>query len=66
MWFATIEWHNRGSQGDLQFELKMKTMTWWKRVNLSVVGTCVVDAYLVFKSAACNESNTQRDIYTEL
>jgi hypothetical protein len=41
-------------------------VTWWKRVNLSIVGMCVVNAYLVFKSVACNESVTQRDFYIEL
>jgi hypothetical protein len=58
--------HNRCRQDDLQLEHKVKSLTWWKRVNLSVVGMCVVDAYLVFKSVAPNESITQRDFYIEL
>jgi hypothetical protein len=37
-----------------------------EEVNLSVVGMCVVDAYIVFKSVARNESITQRDFYIEL
>jgi hypothetical protein len=37
-----------------------------ERVDLSIVGMCVVDAYLVFTSAACNENIAQRDFYFEL
>jgi hypothetical protein len=60
-----IDGHNRCRQDALQLEHKAKTMR-WKRVNLPVFGMCVADAYLVFKSVACNESITQRDFYIEL
>jgi hypothetical protein len=58
--------HNRCRQDDLKLERKVKSLMWWKRVNLSVVGMCVVDAFLVFKSVAPNESITQRHFYIEL
>jgi hypothetical protein len=58
---AMIDRHNRCRQDDLQLEHKVKSLTWWKTINLSVVGICIGDAYLVFKSVARNESNTQRD-----
>jgi hypothetical protein len=61
-----IDRYNRCRQDDLQLERKVKTMPSWRRVNLFILGMCVVDAYLVFKSAACNESITQRDFYLEL
>jgi hypothetical protein len=63
---AMIDRHNRCRQDDLQLEYKVKSLTCWKRVNLFVVGMRVVDAYLVFKSVARNESITQRDFYIEL
>jgi Transposase IS4 len=45
---AMIDRHNRYRRDDLQLEHMVKTMTWWKRVNLSILGMCVVDAYFVF------------------
>jgi hypothetical protein len=62
---AMIDRYNRCRQDDLRMEHKVKSLTWWKRVNLSVVGMCAVDAYLVFKSVARSESITQRDFYIE-
>jgi hypothetical protein len=59
-----IDRHNRCRQEDLQLEHKVKTMTWSRRVNLSILEMCIVDAYLVFKSVACNKRITQR--YFEL
>jgi hypothetical protein len=61
-----IDRQNRCRQDDLQLEHKLKYLTLWKTVNLSVVGTCVMDAYLLFKSVARNKSSTQRDFYIEL
>jgi hypothetical protein len=61
-----IDRHNWCRQDDLQLEHKVKTMTLSKRVNLSVLGMCVVDTYLVLRSVACNERITQRDFYIEL
>jgi hypothetical protein len=62
---AMIDMHNRCRPDDLQLEHNEKSLTGWRQVNL-VVGMCVVDAYLVFKSASPNESITQRYFYIEL
>ena len=42
-----IDQHNRLRQSALMLETKLKTIQWWRRVNNSVFGMCVVDAYLI-------------------
>lgn len=64
---AKIDQHNRCRQKDLQLERKIGTLDWSMRVNLSLVGMCVVDSWLAFK--ACKGSRCmvdQRDFYNKL
>jgi hypothetical protein len=49
---AAIDRHNRSRQDDLMLERKLGTMFWNTRVNLTIFGICVVDAYYVAKG--CN------------
>ena len=40
---AEIDCHNRQCKDDLELERIVKTVTWWKRVCMSVFGMIVVD-----------------------
>ena len=42
-----IDQHNRLRQSSIMLETKLKTVQWWRRVNNSLFGMCVVDAYLM-------------------
>ncbi len=42
---AKIDQHNRRRQDDLQLERKVNTNDWLKRVNMSIFGMVVVDAF---------------------
>ena len=42
-----IDQHNRLRQSSVMLETKLKTVVWWRRVNLSLFSMCVVDAYLM-------------------
>jgi Transposase IS4 len=44
---AKIDQHNRYRQAALALERKLKTKVWWRRVNFSIFGMCVVDSYLL-------------------
>jgi hypothetical protein len=46
---ASIDRHNRSRQDDLMLETKVETKDWSVRVNLSLFGMCVIDAYYVAK-----------------
>ena len=46
-----IDQHNRLRQASLMLELKLKTTLWWRRVNMSLFGMCVVDAYLLAQAS---------------
>ena len=43
----SIDQHNHCRQDDLSIERKLGTWDWSKRVNLSIVGMCVVDSWFV-------------------
>ena len=45
---AYIDLHNRQHQGDLELERIVKTVTWWKRVCISVYWVIVVDTANVY------------------
>jgi Transposase IS4 len=42
-----IDQHNRLRQASLMLETKLKTVLWWRRVNISIFGMCVVDSFLL-------------------
>lgn len=44
---AHIDRHNRYRQDDLRLEQKLGTHDWSLRVNLSVLGMCIVDSWLL-------------------
>ena len=44
---AKIDQHNWLRQSSLMLETKLKTVQWWRRVNMSIFGMCVVDAVLM-------------------
>jgi hypothetical protein len=46
---ALIDRHNRSRQDDLMLETRLETKHWSVRVNLSLFGMCVIDAYCVAK-----------------
>jgi hypothetical protein len=48
---AQIDRHNRCRQDDLMLERKYVTHDWSMRVNLSLLGTCIVDAWLLHSGA---------------
>jgi len=48
---AQIDRHNRWRQDDLQLEHKLITHDWSMRVNLSLLGMCVVDEWMLYSGA---------------
>jgi hypothetical protein len=68
-----IDRHNRCRQDDLMLERKLGTMDWSMRVNTSLLGMCIVDAWYAFsqctKTRGANNTNTgekQKDFYSFL
>ena len=60
-----IDGHNRHRQATLMLENKLPTQEWSRRVNMTLFGMLVVDAWLVF--SACTEAaETQKEFYTLL
>ncbi len=47
--FSTIDVHNHLRQGSLEIEQEWNTHTWWHRIFATVLGICVVDAFLAKK-----------------
>ena len=56
-----IDCHNRTRQDDLRLERKYVTHDWSKRVNMSIFGMVVVDAYLAHK--ACTGSDETPHVF---
>jgi hypothetical protein len=65
---AAIDQHNRCRQDDLQLVRKIQTVEWHRRVGVSLLGICVVDAWLVFKAAQGRgkDRGAQRSFYEHL
>ena len=42
-----IDQHNRLRQAALSLERKLRTPLWWRRVNMTLFGMCVVDSFLL-------------------
>lgn len=61
---AGIDRHNRMRQDDLMLERKLGTVDWSMRVNLSLFGMCVVDAWLVYSK--CTEADEKQRQFYEL
>lgn len=63
--------HNRCRQDDLRLEHKLVTHDWSMRVNLSLLGICVVDAWLLYSgargaAAALAQSQFYEDLAAQL
>ena len=54
-----IDQHNRHRQDSLRLERKLQTTDWSKRVNITLFGMTVVDAYLLMKG--CQSFNVLHD-----
>lgn len=48
---SQIDRHNRCRQDDLRLERKLGTHDWSMRVNISLLGICIVDAWLLHHGA---------------
>jgi hypothetical protein len=48
-----IDQHNRHRQDTLQLERKLQTNDWHKRVNMTIFGMCVIDAFLLAEGCCC-------------
>ena len=64
---AKIDQHNRCRQDDLRLEHKFGTHDWYLRVNLSLLGMCFVDAWLLHTGARGTAATLkQATFYEEL
>lgn len=64
---AQIDSHNRCQQADLQLEHKLVTHNWSMRVNLSFLGMCVFDAWILYSDArGATATLSQRQFYEDL
>jgi len=64
---AQIDRHNRCRQDDLQLEHKLIRHDWLMRVNLSLLGMCVVDTWMLYSGAHGTAAElTQNQFYEDL
>ena len=63
---AQIDRHNRCRQDDLKLEHKLRTHDWSQRVNISLLGVCIVDAWLLHSGARGAAALQQSDFYEDL
>ena len=62
---ARIDQHNRCRQDDLQLERKLVTQDWSKRVNLTLLGMCIVDAWLLYRGSVGEACGMQQHTFYE-
>jgi hypothetical protein len=62
---AAIDRHNRCRQDDLMLERKLKTHDWSTRVNISLLGMCIVDTWYAY-SQCTDTTETQKEFYSAL
>lgn len=64
---AQIDHHNRCRQDDLRLEHKLGTHDWAMRVNLTLLGMCIVDSWLLYAGARGGTAGlTQKQFYEDL
>jgi hypothetical protein len=72
---AMIDRHNRCQQDNLMLECKLGTMDWSMRVNTSLLGMCIVDAWYAYSqctksrgpsNAHSTEEEKHKDFYSYL
>lgn len=61
-----IDRHNRCRQDDLSIEKKLGTLDWSMRVNLSLLGMCIVDAWYAWNLCTGNTTEKQKEFYSGL
>jgi hypothetical protein len=62
---AKIAQHNRCRQACLMLESNLKTKDWSVRLNMSILGVCIVDSWLLYSE--CRGSGVgQRQLYEDL
>jgi hypothetical protein len=61
-----IDRHNRCRQDDLNIEKKLGTLDWSMRVNMSVLGMCIVDTWYAWNLCTGNTTEKQKDFYSLL
>ncbi|KAG7343793.1 hypothetical protein IV203_021801 [Nitzschia inconspicua] len=62
---AAIDQNNWHRQDNLQIERKIETKNWATRVGTTILGMCIVDAWLVYKGAT-RTSETRSQFYSWL
>lgn len=64
---APVDRHDRCRHADLQLEHKLVTHDWSMRLNLSFLGMCVVDAWMLYFGArGATATLSQRQFYEDL
>ena len=63
---AMVDRHNRCRQDDLDLEKKLGTQDWSKRLNMSLVGICIVDAWLAYSQVTQFKQEIQSEFYSFL
>jgi len=63
---AQIDMLNRCGQDDLKLEHKLRTHEWSQRVNISLLGVCIVDAWLLHSGARGAAALKQSKFYENL
>ena len=62
---SRIDRHNRSRQDDLCLERKFVTHDLSKRVNLSILGMCTVDSWLVYIGSTSRSCKLKQSSYYE-
>jgi hypothetical protein len=63
---AKIDQHNKLRQASLMLETKVKTTLWHRRVNQTLFGMCVVDAFLLAQGCQANRWSSAADFFVAL
>jgi len=64
---AQIERHNRCRQNDLRLDEKLATHDWSTRENLSLLGMCIIDSWLLYSwERGATAILTQKQFYEDL
>jgi len=63
---AQIDRLNRCGQDDLKLEHKLRTHEWSQQVNISLLGVCIVDAWLLHSGARGAAALKQSEFYENL
>lgn len=62
---SQIDRHNRCRQSDLKLEKKFQVNDWSTRVNTSLLGICIVDAWLLYKNSHGDRNVMKPNVFYE-